>query len=87
MDIQLCYNKQVEIYLSKYICKSGDHITVKMVRQNTKEHFQARKVGMIDVIYDLISYHKHQNSIGVLYIDTTMPNGDFRRQLKSSDLL
>lgn len=36
---------------------------------------------MIDV------YHKHQNSIEVLYIDTTMPNHDSRRQLKGYEQL
>ncbi|KAI9366247.1 hypothetical protein BD770DRAFT_438399 [Pilaira anomala] len=86
MDIQICYDRQVEVYLSiKYLSKSDTHVNI--TSSTTADHFASRKVGIVEAIYDLLGYHKHQNSRKVLYIDTTMPHLEQRKQLKSLEQL
>ncbi|KAI9329518.1 hypothetical protein BD770DRAFT_308120, partial [Pilaira anomala] len=85
MDIQICYDRKVEVYPSKYLSKSDTHVNVTTGLAN--EHFASRKVGIVEVIYDLLGYHKQQNSIDVLYVDTTMSHWEQRRQLKPLDQL
>lgn len=51
------------------------------------DHFRGRKVEIVEAVYDIIGYYKHQNNLDVLYVDTTMPHVKKRRQLKNADAL
>jgi hypothetical protein len=83
MDIQVCTDSKVEIYLAKYLSKSDTHVSYTSVNDQTpREHFSGRKVGLVEVVYDIMGYHKHQSSLDVIYIDTIMPHIEQRRQLK-----
>jgi radical SAM superfamily enzyme len=82
MDIQINSDERVLHYLSKYLTKADTHVTVEYGLQTANNHFAARKIDIIYAVYDLLGFHKHQSSVGVIYIDTTLPGLERRRQLK-----
>ncbi|PHZ07276.1 uncharacterized protein RHIMIDRAFT_277238, partial [Rhizopus microsporus ATCC 52813] len=55
--------------------------------QTTQEHFAARIVSSIDASFFILGLHKHQSSRGVIFISTTFPGMDERRQLKKKEKL
>lgn len=82
MDIQLCFDDKVDIYLAKYLTKQDTQVTLTLGGQSTTDHFKSRKIGLVRVVYDLLGYHTHRNSIAVIFIDTTLPGStEQRRQL------
>ncbi|GAA5815052.1 hypothetical protein MFLAVUS_008558 [Mucor flavus] len=88
MDIQVCVDSKVEIYLAKYLSKAETRIAYSSSTDQTpREQSTARKVGVIKAIYDLTGYHKHQTSLDVIYVDMTMPHIEQRGQLKPVDAL
>jgi radical SAM superfamily enzyme len=87
MDIQVNSDERVLHYLSKYLTKADTHVSVEYGLQTAANHFSARKIGIIDAVYDLLGFHKHQSSVSVIYIDTTLPGLERRRQLKHAGAL
>lgn len=87
MDIQVNKGQQVMHYLAKYLIKFNTHMSMKFMMETSVEHFRGRKVGIVDAIYSILGYHNHQSSIGVIYIDTSLPGQEQRRQLKTAEAL
>lgn len=88
MVIRLCVDSKVEIYLVSCLSKADTHVAFISTNDITaKEHFSGRKVGIVEAVYDIMGYHKHQTSLNVIYIDTTMSHIEQTRQLKSAEVL
>lgn len=49
-----------------------------------KVHFRGRKMGVVEAVYDIMSWHKQQPSDDVVFIDTNMPSQQ-RRILKRKE--
>lgn len=88
MDIQINSGHRVLPYLAKYLSKPGeDEATMDFHMETAHDHFQARVVGAVDAAFFVLGMHKHQSSRGVVFISTTFPGKDERRQLKDSSRL
>jgi len=46
-----------------------------------RQHFRGRVIGSVEAVYDILAFHKHRSSRGVVYIDTSLLGVDQRRQL------
>ncbi|CEP06805.1 hypothetical protein [Parasitella parasitica] len=62
--------------------KSDMHIELEYDQETSKQYFSGRKIGIVQAIYDLLGFHWHQKSIGMIYVDTTLPEVLQRRGLK-----
>lgn len=90
MDIQYNDGPQAVRYLAKYLAK--DDYQAKIILSNIqsgdqgfykrssyvseREHNDTRIVGAAEASYDLLGWHKHQNSRKVVFIDTSLLGQD-----------
>lgn len=93
MDIQYNAGPQAVRYLAKYLAKDDYEakILLKNVQQkesgfykkssyvSENEHYSTRIVGSVEATYDVMGWHKHSNSRGVIFINTNLVTQDTRR--------
>ncbi|KAI9467612.1 hypothetical protein BDB00DRAFT_750040, partial [Zychaea mexicana] len=86
MDIQLNRGYKALSYLCKYLTKFDTGRTHEIVDasgfvNNTIGHFRARKMGVVEAVYDIMGWHKQESSVDVIFVDTNLP-GNQRRVIK-----
>lgn len=87
MDAQINTTGHVMDYLPKYLTKSDTHVGLAFGQETAKDFFKGRKIGIVQAAYELLGYHWHQSSIGVVYTDTTMPGYIQRASLKKPETI
>lgn len=84
MDIQINNDENVLFYLAKYLTKMDDVTNITLndePNRIVRQHFRGRIIGSVEAVYDILAFHKHRRSRGVIYTDTSLPGQDQRRQL------
>lgn len=93
MDIQYNDGPQAVRYLAKYLAKDDYEakVLLKNVQQKNsgyykktsfvseKDHYTTRIVGSVEAAYDVMGWHKHRNSRGVIFLNTNLVTQDTRR--------
>lgn len=93
MDIQYNDGPQAVRYLAKYLAKDDYEakVLLKNVQQKNsgyykktsfvseKDHYTTRIVGSVEAAYDVMGWHKHRTSRGVIFLNTNLVTQDTRR--------
>jgi hypothetical protein len=83
MDTQINTTGQVMDYLPKYMTKIYTCHNLSVGQETMNQYMSGRKIDIVQAIYTILGFHWHQNSIGVVYIDTTIPEQLQRRSLRN----
>ncbi|KAF9921296.1 hypothetical protein FBU30_008710 [Linnemannia zychae] len=81
MDLQFNVGEQARYYLCKYTSKQVPILNGSFESFNGGQSLAIRyqKLGMLDIVFDIMGYHLHRISRGVLFLPTDLPEKRFRR--------